>query len=141
MKHALIASLLLILIAIFLIPIMTQCEQPVTHAFTQGEMNESAAADLKKAELKMADLLKSLHLRAKDYPKAEKKLRAAQNAWASYRDLQIEALWPRTEANCYGSVHGFCILSMKTEFTETRIKQLEAMLSTPEGDVCLSLWP
>jgi len=135
MKRVLLAALLVF------IPSVSWSEEPVRNEWTQSGMNESAEVDLKKAESKMADLLRRLHLKAKGYPEAIKKLEAAQKAWANYRDLQIQALWPNTEHMHYGSVHPMCVMNMKATLTEARNKELESMLSTPEGDACLPFWP
>ena len=90
-------------------------------------MNECALKDLKKAELRMERLLKQLGI-APDSPE--------QKAWAAYRDAQVAALYPPADVSSYGSVYPMCFAILKKTLTEGRIRDLKALTTSGEGDVC-----
>lgn len=94
---------------------------------TQGEMSECAAKELHKAELKMERLLKQLGI-APGSPE--------QKAWEAYRDAQLTALYPPEDISSYGSVYPMCLAILKKTLTEGRIRDLRALTTSGEGDVC-----
>jgi len=94
---------------------------------TQGGMNECAGKELSRAELRMERLLDQLGIR-KDSPE--------QKAWETYRDAQLAALYPPEEISSYGSVYPMCLAILKTALTEGRIRDLKALTTSGEGDVC-----
>ncbi len=98
-----------------------------TSNMTQGQMNECALKDLKKAELRMERLLKQLGI-APDSPE--------QKAWAAYADAQLAALYPPADVSSYGSVYPMCLAILKKTLTEGRIRDLKALTTSGEGDVC-----
>ncbi len=97
-----------------------------TTNMTQGGMNECAAKELQKAELKLARLLNQLGIRRDS---------AEQKAWEAYRDAQLAALYPQENISSYGSVYPMCLAILKKTLTEGRIRDLKALI-TSEGDVC-----
>jgi uncharacterized protein YecT (DUF1311 family) len=101
-------------------------------AMTQLAMNECAGSELKAAETKMAALLKKLGV-LPDNP--------AQKAWEAYRDAQLEAIYPQEGTPGYGSVFPMCFAKLKTDLTEGRIRDLKALTTSGEGDVCYGLGP
>jgi uncharacterized protein YecT (DUF1311 family) len=98
-----------------------------TSNITQGEMNECAAKELHKAELKLERLLNQLGIR-RDSPE--------QKAWEAYRDAQLAALYPQEDISSYGSVYPMCLAILKKALTEGRIRDLRALIASGEGDVC-----
>jgi uncharacterized protein YecT (DUF1311 family) len=68
---------------------------------------------------------------------AEKKIKAAQQSWLSFRDAQLEAMYPHTDKlGEYGSSYPTCALLLKIELTRQRTIMLSRMLSPVEGEVC-----
>src|SRR6266705_655543 len=65
----------------------------------------------------------------------------AQKAWEAYRDSQLEAIYPREGTPGYGSVFPMCFAILKTDLTEGRIRDLKALTTSGEGDVCYGLRP
>ena len=94
---------------------------------TQGEMSACAAKDLNKAELKLERLLKQLGI-GRDSPE--------QKAWEAYRDAQLSAIYPQEDISSYGSVYPMCLAILKKTLTEGRIRDLKALITSGEGDVC-----
>lgn len=98
-----------------------------TSSMTQAQMNECSLKDLEKAELRMERLLKQLGI-APDSPE--------QKAWAAYRDAQLAALYPPADVSNYGSVYPMCLAILRRTLTEGRIRDLKALTTSGEGDVC-----
>jgi len=94
-------------------------------------MNECAGKDLHRAEARLEKVLKDLGI-SKDSPE--------QKAWENYRDAQLAALYPGLPVEKiiaeYGSVYPMCYATLKTKLTEGRIRDLQALTSPGEGDVC-----
>jgi len=114
--------------------------QEVPRENTQTGMNETAGKQLKAAEAEMQESLGRITLRAKDNPSAVAKLRNAQDAWETYRDAQLAAMWPGAAAG-YGSVQPMCVAFAKAALTEARTRELRQMETPVEGDACASDWP
>ena len=66
------------------------------------------------------------------------KLKMAQKAWTTFRDAQVEALFPRANKRVeYGTVYPMCHCIELQSLTEERTKQLKMWVDgIPEGDVC-----
>jgi uncharacterized protein YecT (DUF1311 family) len=98
---------------------------------TQADMNDCAGKDLSRAESQLEKVLKDLGI-SKDSPE--------QKAWEAYRDAQLAALYPELPAEKiiaeYGSVYPMCYAALKTKLTEGRVRDLKALTSPGEGDVC-----
>jgi len=94
---------------------------------TQGGLNECAVKELHNAELKLERLLNQLGIR-RDSPE--------QKAWEAYRDAQLAALYPQETTSSYGSVYPMCLAILKRTLTEGRIRDLKALTTSGEGDVC-----
>jgi uncharacterized protein YecT (DUF1311 family) len=98
-----------------------------TSNMTQGQMNECALRDLQRTELRMERLLKQLGI-APDSPE--------QKAWQAYRDAQLAALYPPEDISSSASVYPMCLAMLKKTLTEGRIRDLKALTTSGEGDVC-----
>ena len=94
---------------------------------SQAEMSDCAVKELQKTELKLEKLLKDLGIR-RDSPE--------QKAWETYRDAQLAALYPKENMSSYGSVYPMCLAILKRALTEGRIRDLKALTTSGEGDVC-----
>lgn len=98
-------------------------------ALTQVAMNECAGKELRASEAKLAALLKSLGIGPED---------RVQKAWEVYRDAQLEAIYPNPKEK-YGSVYPMCFALLKAKLAEGRIRDLKALTTSGEGDVCFGL--
>jgi len=66
------------------------------------------------------------------------KIRAAQQAWLTFRNAEMEALYPRADKQAeYGTVYPMCRCLELQSLTEERTKQLRRWLDgTKEGELC-----
>jgi uncharacterized protein YecT (DUF1311 family) len=98
-----------------------------TSHMTQAQLNDCALKNLHKAEFKLETLLKQLGI-APNSPE--------QKAWEAYRDAQLAALYASGDTSNYGSVYPVCLAILKQSLTEGRIRDLKALTTSGEGDVC-----
>jgi len=98
-----------------------------TSNMTQGELNECAFKELHRAEMKLEGLLRQLGI-----TQASRE----QKAWEAYRDAQLAALYPAQDISSYGSVYPMCLAILKKRLTEGRIRDLRALITTGEGELC-----
>jgi uncharacterized protein YecT (DUF1311 family) len=99
-------------------------------AKSQLAMSECAGSELKAAETKMAALLQKQAVSSEN---------PAQKAWEAYRDAQLESIYPKENSKEFGSVFPMCFALLKTKLTEGRIRDLNALTTSGEGDVCYGL--
>jgi uncharacterized protein YecT (DUF1311 family) len=127
--------IVLMSLAILLIPLICVAQQKKKPkscwdtAMSQSEMNQCAGSELKAAQTKLAAVLKKLGV-SPDAP--------AQKAWESYRDAQLETIYPKEQIGEFGSVTPMCFAILETHLTNGRIRDLNALI-TFEGDVCQGL--
>jgi uncharacterized protein YecT (DUF1311 family) len=106
-------------------------------ANSQKELNDCAGAELKRADTRLNEVYQQLLKRFDTDQPATQKIRAAQRAWITYRDAQLEADFPgENKRSEYGSVYPMCFAILSPKLTRERIKTLEEMLAAPEGEVC-----
>jgi uncharacterized protein YecT (DUF1311 family) len=106
---------------------------------TQAEMNEDAFTTFKKTEEEMTALYQNIMQRYSGgkgaNPALVERLRAAQRAWITFRDAQLEAILPSDGGHF--SAGPMCAALLRTELTRHRIEQLnEWWDGITEGDVC-----
>jgi uncharacterized protein YecT (DUF1311 family) len=66
-----------------------------------------------------------------------RKFRQSQRAWLAYRDAQLAALYPASDAAAYGTMHAVCRAHALTDLTRERVVILRRWITAvPEGDVC-----
>ncbi|HET7109004.1 MAG TPA: lysozyme inhibitor LprI family protein [Candidatus Acidoferrum sp.] len=94
---------------------------------TQADLNDCAGKDLSRAESRLEKLLRDLGI-SKDSPE--------QKAWETYRDAQLDALYPVKDRSSFGSVYPMCYAMLKTKLTLGRIRDLRELTGAGEGDVC-----
>lgn len=97
-------------------------------ASTQTDLNQCADKELRRAEARLAALLKRLAIDPN---------RPEQKAWEAYRDAQLNAIYPQSNdpQGEYGSVYPMCWANLKKALTEGRIRDLKAAEKS-EGDAC-----
>lgn len=115
------AVLLVLALAAFALPVFAQ---------TQAEMNQTAIDDYRKADKK----LNVAYGQAKSAldEDAQEKLVAAQKAWITFRDAQ--AAFEADSQARGGTMAPLIFYTARTELTEARTTQLEAIAKGPETD-------
>lgn len=102
----------------------------VSHAQTQSDMNQSANADYKKADAELnkayRDVLNKLDASGKT------DLKAAQNAWIKYRDLDCKF---QSGGAAGGSIQAMVVAGCLTDKTTARTAELRKLTECQEGDV------
>lgn len=103
----------------------------------QTQLDASAAAEYKKADADLNKMYQKILAAYKDDPAFIKKLQQAQRNWISFRDAEIEAIFPSANKDDYGSVYPMCRSNWLTKFTLQRTKELKRWIDgVQEGDVC-----
>lgn len=95
------------------------------NAMTQADMNICAGKDYAKADAELNRVYKQARAALKPDAQATKLLITAQRQWIAFRDAdcQLEA-YPNTGGSMYAMVLTMC----RTRLTETRIKDLTAIV-------------
>lgn len=101
-----------------------------SHAQTQSDMNQQASADYKKADAQLSKVYREVFKKLDKSQKAD--LKAAQNAWIEFRDLDCQF---QSSGSAGGSVQSMVIAECLTDKTDARAKELNALLQCQEGDV------
>jgi len=112
-------------------------------AKNQFELNECAADDLKEADDELNRVYKEILKRNAEDSVFLDRLKSAQRAWLSFRDAELEALFPDPEKQvAYGSAYPTCYANWKKKITVQRTQQLRRwLIATEEGDVCTGSLP
>jgi len=112
-------------------------------ANNQFELNECAAGEFKKADDELNRVYRQIQKRNAKDPVFLDRLKAAQRAWISFRDAELEAIFPDPEKQvAYGSAYPMCYAHWMKKITSQRTQQLERWLvGTEEGDVCTGSLP
>ena len=107
-------------------------------ARTQFDLNRCAAREFEQSDAELNRVYRRLLDENKEDKLFVQKLTEAERAWISFRDAQLDALYPPVEnmQMNYGSVFPMCYGRAKAKLTRERTAQLRAMLDRQEGDVC-----
>ena len=108
----------------------------VSHAQTQSEMNQSANVDYKKADAELNKSYRDVFNKLDASGKTD--LKAAQNAWIKYRDLDCKF---QSGGAAGGSVQAMVVAGCLTGKTIARTKELNGLLHCQEGDVSCVVAP
>jgi uncharacterized protein YecT (DUF1311 family) len=109
---------------LLLLILLTTCLLPLSaHAQTQGQMNQEAAAEFKKADAQLNKIYPQVL--AKLDAEGKEKLKAAQRAWVAFRDAQAEL---DADTARGGTMAPLLRANSMTQTTEDRITQLKAFL-------------
>ena len=128
--------------ACLLLPPAARAQKPEKDCFetamTQLESNRCAADQHAEADAELNRVYKTILEKYKKDALFVEKLRAAQRAWLTYRDAEIEAKYPHAgEAHYYGSIFPMCDSLYRAQLTQERIKKLREWLDgSGEGDGC-----
>jgi uncharacterized protein YecT (DUF1311 family) len=98
-------------------------------ATTQTELNLCAGEKLRQADTELNSVYKQLLAAAQKDRLAVAKIRTAQRAWLTFRDAQLEAVFPSKNKQVeYGSMYPMCDAGLATKMTLQRISELSRML-------------
>lgn len=109
-----------------------------SHDDKEVDTNLYASSKTKKMDLDLQHVYQGIKLKYRHDGLFLKKLAQSQKIWLSFRDAQLEMLFPHSkEANYYGSIFPTCYSTEYANITEDRIKVLERWLNgVPEGETC-----
>ena len=97
---------------------------------SQMELNQQAGTALQDADRQLNAVYSKL--RARLSPESRARLQAAEEAWIRFRDLECAFIGAPTTG---GSIHGMIVAQCQARLTLVRVKDLEAQLNCPEGDL------
>ena len=107
------------------------------NATTQTEINQCSKLEANQADAELNHIYQQILALVKNDPITAKKIRRAEQTWATYRDAQIEMYYPPRANGWYGSSQSLCVNNLYTTLTKKRIIELKEWLKQPkEGDVC-----
>ena len=101
-----------------------------SYAVTQGGMNQAANTDYKKADAQLNEVYRQVLKKLEASEQAA--LKAAQNAWIHFRDLDCQF---QSAGSQGGSIHSMVVSGCLTDKTQARINELKMLLQCQEGDV------
>jgi uncharacterized protein YecT (DUF1311 family) len=87
----------------------------------QIDQSRNSCSDYLKSKKSMEDMVKNIQEEYAKYPLFLKKFQKAQDEWASYRDAQLEMIFPETDKAQYGSFYPTCRCNWLVEFTNERM--------------------
>lgn len=128
--------------ACLLLPVAALAQKPEADCFdkaiTQLDVNDCAGEQLAVADAELNRVYKAILEKYKKDALFIEKLRAAQRAWLTYRDAEIEAKYPHAkEDRYYGSSLGMCDPLYRAQLTQERVRKLREWLDgSEEGDIC-----
>lgn len=111
-------------------------------AKTQADLNECASRDGASADEELKRTYQELLKKVASDPIAMKKVEASQQAWVTFREAQIAAVYPAEDTREYGSVFPMCVSLLRSGLNRQRTKMLKEMMKKPaEGDMCVTGYP
>lgn len=106
------------------------------NAMTQADINQCAGGDYKKSDAQLNKVYKAVLAKAGAGQQAQ--LKAAQNAWIKFRDLDCKFQTAGAEG---GSMYSTVLAGCLEAKTSVRAKELDALLHCKEGDAACALAP
>lgn len=101
---------------------------------TQAALDDCARSDYRNADKELNRVYQALLQKIQGDLAATESLKNSERAWLIFRDAQMKALHPNFDKE--GSASPMCASSEAAELTLQRVKMLQQMLDTKEGDVC-----
>jgi uncharacterized protein YecT (DUF1311 family) len=87
----------------------------------QIDQSRNSCSDYLKSKKGMEDMVKNIQEEYGKYPLFLKKFQKAQDEWVSYREAQLEMLFPEADKAQYGSFYPTCRCNWLVEFTNERM--------------------
>ena len=113
-----------------------------SHGFPSEVPEQSECRQLKASQDKLNDIYKKILSKHASDQRFIKKFKLSQRAWATYRDAQVELVFPHGDSAEYGSIYGECRCHTLDDLTRERIKLLDQWLTGIDmGDVCTGSRP
>lgn len=105
---------------------------------SQAAMNQQADAAYQKADQELNRTYQQIFKEYRTQTVFLQRLKTAQQRWLQFRDAEMQARYPATDAQLeYGSFFPVCYSNGLEELTKARTKQLRLWLTgIPEGDMC-----
>src|SRR5262245_38533299 len=104
---------------------------------TQSKLNHDACDEYKKADEELNKIYSQILTVYRNEAEFIEKLKKAQRAWVTYRDLHLDSVFPLTKPGQYGSVKSMCRCEILADLTYERVELLkEWSEGTEEGNVC-----
>ena len=104
--------------------------QASAQAQSQMELNQQAGTTLQDADRQLNAVYTKLRTRLG--PESRGRLQAAEEAWIRFRDRECAFIGGPTTG---GSIHGMIVAQCQARLSLARVKDLEAQLNCPEGDL------
>ncbi|WP_295139551.1 lysozyme inhibitor LprI family protein [uncultured Reyranella sp.] len=104
--------------------------QASAQAQSQMELNQQAGTTLQDADRQLNAAYTKLRTRLG--PESRARLQAAEEAWIRFRDRECAFIGGPTTG---GSIHGMIVAQCQARLSLARVKDLEAQLNCPEGDL------
>ena len=97
-------------------------------------MNECASAEASRADKELNQVYVEVLAKAASVPKSAAKVKAAEQAWITFRDAYIEATYPaKDKATEYGSMYPLEVELLRAKLTRQQIAALKDMLKKHGG--------
>ena len=131
--------LALVLIIIIVSPAAAEIKKSCYDtAKTQLDLNDCAGLELKEADDELNRVYKEVVKRNGDDKVSLDRLKAAQRAWLTFRDAELEAIFPEADKHIqYGSSYPMCYAKWKATLTKERVQQLKKWTTKViETDMC-----
>ncbi len=128
MRSIMSIAVVAIAIVAFALPIHLQAQ-------TQSEMTGDACDDAKGADAQLSQTYAQALAAHADDAVFVARLKAAEKAWTTFRDAEIQAVYPSQDAS-NGSALPMCTCTERAQLTKERITQLQGWLKKNETDVC-----
>jgi uncharacterized protein YecT (DUF1311 family) len=103
----------------------------------QVDQSRNSCSDYLKAKKGLEDMVKSIQDEYAKYPLFLKKFQKAQDEWVSYREAQLEMLYPEADKTEYGGFYPTCRCNKLVEFTNERLDFLVKFIAnTSDVEAC-----
>jgi uncharacterized protein YecT (DUF1311 family) len=117
---------------IFSLPAFGQDSEPYRNcqkkAKTQSDMNACANQEAARVDASLNDVYHRLLTKVSGQKEAAAKIKAAENAWISYRDAYMEAMYPANDKKSeYGSIYPMEANLLRAKLTQRQIIALKEL--------------
>ena len=96
---------------------------------SQIDQSRNSCSDYLKVKKGMDDMVKSIEEEYAKYPKFLVNFKKAQEGWVSYREAQIDMIFPEANKAQYGTLYPTCRCNWLIEFTNQRLDFLIKFVS------------
>jgi uncharacterized protein YecT (DUF1311 family) len=114
---------------LFLMLIIATFPATIANAYvTQMELNNNAYLNFKQSDNALNDTYRQVLTEYQNDKAFTDKLVDAELAWITFRDAELEALYPEPSKQSYGSIYPLMLYGEKTKITSARARQLKEWL-------------